>query len=97
MSAPAARQQRRRLGKFATVVSREFVYETADGIEIESRDQYDVARKKVLYEEVLLVTFHREMGAIFLIVALHGICRSRLMLQRDQITRCGVLPVAFSP
>jgi hypothetical protein len=61
-------QARKPIGSYKSMVSREVVYETPDGLEIETRDQYDVARKRVLYEDVLLVTFHREAGIAFLIV-----------------------------
>ncbi|MEA2327027.1 MAG: hypothetical protein QOE68_1986, partial [Thermoanaerobaculia bacterium] len=55
------------LGRNAGVMLREAVYETADAIESESREGYDVTRKRVFFEEVLLVTIHREMGALYVI------------------------------
>ncbi|MEA2339207.1 MAG: hypothetical protein QOE82_3214 [Thermoanaerobaculia bacterium] len=50
------------LGRNNGAMSREAVYETADAIEIESREGYEVNRKRVLFEEVLLVTIHRQLG-----------------------------------
>ncbi|HEV7922296.1 MAG TPA: hypothetical protein VGR02_16035, partial [Thermoanaerobaculia bacterium] len=57
--------ERRLVGKFTTAVSREMVWETPDGLEIETRDQYDVSRKAVLFEDVMLVTYHRQFGLMF--------------------------------
>jgi hypothetical protein len=53
---------RKLLGRNVGAMLREAVYETADAIECESREGYEVTRKRVLFEEVLLVTIHREVG-----------------------------------
>jgi len=55
------------LGRHATVMTRERIYETPDAIEVESREGYEVSRKRVLFEEVLLVTFHRGIGWAYVI------------------------------
>jgi hypothetical protein len=55
------------LGRNAGVMLREAVYETADAIECESREGYDVTRKRVLFDEVLLVTIHRQVGLPYVI------------------------------
>jgi hypothetical protein len=57
--------KRKLLGRNAGVMLRETVYETADAIECEAREGYDVSRKRVLFEEVLLVTIHREVGTLY--------------------------------
>jgi hypothetical protein len=59
---------RKLLGRNVGAMSREAVFETADAIESESREGYDVTRKRVLFEEVLLVTIHREMGLVYVII-----------------------------
>ncbi|MBV9495837.1 MAG: hypothetical protein JOZ54_16435 [Acidobacteria bacterium] len=59
---------RRLLGRFTTLSGREAVWETPDGLEIETRDQYEVLRKAVLFEDVLLVTYHRQLGLMFFIL-----------------------------
>ena len=56
---------RKLLGRNVRMMSRESVYETADAVEVESREGYEVSRKRVLYEEVLLVTIHRAVGVPF--------------------------------
>jgi hypothetical protein len=60
--------KRKLLGRNIGAMMREAVFETADAIESESRAGYEVTRKRVLFEEVLLVTIHREMGALYVIL-----------------------------
>ncbi len=62
---------RTRLGRSAHVFGREDVYEVPDGLEVETRENYEVIRKRVLFEDVQLATYHREIGAWF--VALMGL------------------------
>jgi hypothetical protein len=59
--------KRKLLGRNTGVMLRETVYETADAIESEAHEGYDVTRKRVLFEEVLLVTIHREVGLPYVI------------------------------
>jgi hypothetical protein len=59
--------KRKLLGRNVGVMLREAVYETADAIECETRVGYEVTRKRVLFEEVLLVTIHREVGTLYVI------------------------------
>jgi hypothetical protein len=61
---PASRKQ---IGRNVGVMTRELIFETPDAIEVESREGYEVSRKRVLYEEVLLVTFHRALGKGYVI------------------------------
>jgi len=63
MSAP-----RTKLGRSTQAFAREAVYELADGLETESSEHYEVIRKRVLFEDVLLVTYHREIGIWFMIL-----------------------------
>jgi hypothetical protein len=58
---------RKLLGRNVRMMSRESVYETADAVEVESREGYEVTRKRVLYEEVVLVTIHRAVGVPFVV------------------------------
>ncbi|MEK6376154.1 MAG: hypothetical protein AABO58_26060 [Acidobacteriota bacterium] len=54
--------QRTLLGRNTGVAERQTVYESADGLEIESIEQYERSRAMVLFEDVVLVTYHRELG-----------------------------------
>jgi hypothetical protein len=62
--------KRKLLGRNVGAMSREAVYETADAIESESREGYEVSRKRVLFEEVLLVTIHTELGTGYFVLTL---------------------------
>jgi hypothetical protein len=59
--------RRTRIGRSATIGTRETVYQTADGIEVDSAQQFEVVRQRVLYEDIRMVTYHRRRGAGFLI------------------------------
>jgi uncharacterized integral membrane protein len=56
------------LGKSRTLGSRAIIYQGVDALEIEVNEQYEVVEKRVLYDDVLMVTIHREKGAIYLTV-----------------------------
>jgi len=58
---------RKKIGRNAGLMTRELIFETPDAIEVESREGYEVTRKRVLYEEVLLVTFHRDLGTPYVV------------------------------
>jgi len=58
------------LGRYTGLASRERLYETAEGIEVESNDHYDVARRRVFYDDVVLVTYHRQIGGLFITINL---------------------------
>src|SRR5439155_26123682 len=55
-------ESRKLLGRNAGLASRQSIYETPDALEIESVEQYEVSCRRVLFEDVLLVTYHRETG-----------------------------------
>ena len=54
------------IGKWSSFIQRERVYAVPDGIEVEVDERIDVSSRRVLYDDVLLVTYHREHGALFL-------------------------------
>lgn len=56
------------LGTESGIASRQRVYETEDGIIVEATDQYELTRKSVLFEDVMLVTYHREIGWAYVLV-----------------------------
>ena len=59
---------RTRIGASTRAFGRESVYELPDGIEIESTENYEVIRRRVLFEDVLLITYHREIGFWFVLI-----------------------------
>ena len=56
------------LGTNSSFGSRERSYLIADGIEIDEFDGYDVIRKRVFFDDVLFVTYHRRFGLAFLLL-----------------------------
>jgi hypothetical protein len=49
---------RKLLGSWRGLAIRELVYEKPDGLEIDSSQYYEITRRRVLYDEVLMITFH---------------------------------------
>lgn len=63
-----ARPERRTLiGKRNGVSSRQRIYRTADALEIEEVEGYDVTRRRVFFDDIVLVTYHQFLGWPFLI------------------------------
>lgn len=56
------------LGKASSVAARYRVYLTNDGFDVDSKEQYDIIQRRVLFDDVQLVTIHREAGVYFLTV-----------------------------
>lgn len=65
MSAAAPRKL---LAKSRQAFSNQKVFQTAEGLEIESNEQYEIVERRVLFDDVQLVTIHREKGVAYLIV-----------------------------
>lgn len=94
---------RKRLGQNVGGMTREVIFETADAIEVESRTGYEVSRKRVLYEDVQLVTIHRTVGLVYVIglglVALlfGGIALAILLGARETVAAAwfGVVALPF--
>lgn len=55
------------IGKSSSLFGREAVWQLSDGFEIQSKESYEVVRRRVLFEEVVFVTHHRTYGAAYLI------------------------------
>jgi hypothetical protein len=65
MNAP---RKRTYLSRYQGWGSRRKVYEVPGGLEIDEFDQYDIVRKRVFFDDVLYVTYHRYYGAGFLVL-----------------------------
>lgn len=59
-------ESRKLLGTAAALGLRTRIYQTADGFDIDSREQYDVIQRRVLFHDVQFVTLHRRLGALYL-------------------------------
>ena len=56
--------KRRFLGRYNDLITRHAVYETENALEIDEQDNFEIVRKRVFYEDVLLVTMHEQLGII---------------------------------
>lgn len=54
------------LCKWASPLNRVRVYETPEGLDVETNEHFEVANTRVFYEDVQLVTIHREYGTLYL-------------------------------
>lgn len=59
---------RKVLGKALKFGSRATIYQVPEGLEIEASEQYHIVQRRVLFDEVVLVTLHREVRASYLLV-----------------------------
>jgi|GEM_PF-1240414 len=59
-------RQRTYLSRLQSWGSRRKVYQVPNGLEIDEFDQYDIVRKRVFFDDVLFVTYHRYYGKAFL-------------------------------
>jgi hypothetical protein len=59
--------KRHYLGKVSGFGHVQRVYQTREAIEVDEQEGYDVVRKRVFYDDVLLVTYHRFIGRGFVI------------------------------
>lgn len=61
--------KRTRIGRNNDFATRQIVYRTPVGIEVDELDHFEVVRKRVFYDDVLLVTYHREQSWGFIVFA----------------------------
>jgi hypothetical protein len=60
-------QERTRIGRFTDIATRQIVYQTSDALEIDEIDQFEVARRRVYFDDILLVTIHSRVGIAFVV------------------------------
>jgi hypothetical protein len=56
------------IGKRNGVSSRQRIYQSADAIEVDELEGYDVTRRRVFFDDIVLVTYHRFLGWPFLVL-----------------------------
>jgi hypothetical protein len=64
---------RRLLGSKGTLGTQALVYRTTDGLEIDESEDDRISRKRLFWDEVLMVTLHRAGDVPFIIFALIGV------------------------
>jgi len=61
--------KRTRIGRNSNFAMRQIVYRTPVGIEIDELDHFEIVRKRVFYDDVLLVTYHRQQSWGFIVLS----------------------------
>lgn len=64
MSEPASRPVRRLLGKAHSWTERVRVFWTDEALEVDQADNYEIRRRRVFFDEILLVTLHSTRGGV---------------------------------
>lgn len=54
--------RREYLGSHIGIAERMRVFRTPEALELDSSDRYEIRRQRVFYDEIVLVTLHRELG-----------------------------------
>jgi len=54
------------LDKWASPLTRVRVYQTPEGLDVETNEHFEVAYTRVFFEDVQMVTYHREYGPLYL-------------------------------
>lgn len=57
--------QRTRIGRFNDIATRQIIYQTDYALEIDEIDQFEIARRRVYFDDILLVTMHSRVGTGF--------------------------------
>lgn len=58
---------RKRIGRWNDIATRQIVYQTDDALEIDEIDHFEIVRKRVYFDDVLLATMHTRVGMAFVI------------------------------
>ena len=61
-------ERRTLIGRSTSLVGREAIWQIPDGLEIQSKESYEVVRRRVLFEDITFVTYHRQYGVGYLLV-----------------------------
>lgn len=64
MTEPASRPVRRLLGKAHSWAERVRVFWTDEALEVDQADNYEIRRRRVFFDEILLVTLHSTRGGV---------------------------------
>jgi uncharacterized integral membrane protein len=64
----SANEARKLIEKSHTLGTRAAIYQLDDGLEIETSEHYDIVQRRVLFDDVLMVTIHRELGPLYLLL-----------------------------
>jgi hypothetical protein len=58
---------RKRIGRWNDIATRQIVYQSDEALEVDEIDQFEIVRKRVYFDDVLLATMHSQVGIGFVI------------------------------
>ncbi|HWW62885.1 MAG TPA: hypothetical protein VN181_16040 [Thermoanaerobaculia bacterium] len=58
-------KKREKLGNTAGAFTRQAIFRTDDAIEVDDLEWVEIRRTRVFFDDVLLVTYHKEIGILF--------------------------------
>ena len=62
--------KRRFLGRYNDLVTRAAIYETGSALEVDQQENFEIARKRVFFHDVLLVTMHERTPLLAIVASL---------------------------
>ncbi|HYM60141.1 MAG TPA: hypothetical protein VEZ11_04540 [Thermoanaerobaculia bacterium] len=93
--------KRKLLGRNFGLATRQYVYETEGGLEIDQLDFYEVVRRRVLFEDVQLVTYHQEVRwpavTVAGLIGLFGLIIGIIIFLSDDKTTGGTVLIITAP
>jgi len=93
------KRKRERIGRWNDIATRQFIYRTDAGIEVDEIDHFEITRKRVFYDDILLVTKHRYLGpwfvAITLLLGVAFLTIGYLVKERAALITFGVIAAPF--
>jgi hypothetical protein len=54
--------ERHRIARWNDIATRHFIYESEQAIEVDEHDHFEIVRRRVFFDDILLVTYHKELG-----------------------------------
>lgn len=56
--------KRERIGRWNDIATRTIIYRTDQGIEVDELDRFEIIRRRVFYDDIMLVTWHRQAATM---------------------------------
>ncbi|MEA2489076.1 MAG: hypothetical protein QOH21_868 [Acidobacteriota bacterium] len=59
---------RTRIARWSTAIERHIAYRIPEGVEVETSQNYEVVRRRVFFDDVVMITLHREHTPLYLVL-----------------------------
>jgi hypothetical protein len=59
---------RTRIARWNTIIESHIAYRIPEGVEVETSQNYEVVRRRVFFDDVVMVTLHREHSPLYLVL-----------------------------